>query len=136
MSTEIRKALSIFRIQGNLVNKDNDRIQIRRGGSLFEVSTKDVLSVKDIEQGEVEVLVNSQAELVRTTLVRAGWAGGATGWRPVFSDCTDCCDCNGPTQCSRCTDCTECSYCSDIGGFSGNPQIGSSWIRRFVRQQW
>jgi hypothetical protein len=131
-----RKALTSFRIQGDLVRKDKDRVLVRRGGSLFEISMKDVLKVKELEGEAVEVVVSSEAELFRTSLVRAGWAGAAIGFRPVFSDCTDCCDCNGPTECSRCTDCTECSYCTEPIGFS-DPRInlGSVFVRRFVRQQ-
>jgi hypothetical protein len=129
-----RNAMSSFRIEGELVERgEGGGISIHRGGSVYEVSKEDILDVQEFEGKKVHVSVKSDAELVRTTLVRSRYFGGAVGWRPVFDDCTECCDC---TECSVCSDCTECSVCADCtecsggggGIFRANPQ--SSWIRR------
>jgi hypothetical protein len=140
MSTQevARRALSTFRIEGELVSRESGGIAVRRGGSIYEVAKEHVLDVQDIEGKQVRVTVPSNAELVRTTVVRSSWFGGALGWRPVFEDCTECCDC---TECSVCTDCTECSVCTDCSDFQSLVGVvPSAWIRRFgsrfMRSMW
>ena len=124
-----RKAISTFRLEGEVVHREGGGIGIRRGGSVYEVSKENVLDVQELEGKQVRVIVPATAELVRTTLVRSGWYGGALGWRPQFDDCTECCDC---TDCSVCSDCTECSVCTDCSDFPGlGSFMPSSWIRRF-----
>lgn len=141
---DLRSAISTFRIEGELVERADGAISVRRGGSVYEVLRDDVVDVQELEGKAVRVTVKSSAQLARTSLVAAQWQGAAIGWRPIFDDCAECCDCtdcSDCTECSVCSDCTECSVCADctecsgIGGFGGggfSPFQGaqSSWIRR------
>jgi hypothetical protein len=109
-----RRALSSFRLEGELVHKENG-IGVRRGGSIFEVSQADILSVQELPGNRVIVSVKADAQLARTTLLTSKWWGSAVGYRPIFddcSDCTECSDCSDCTECSVCSDCTECSVCA------------------------
>jgi hypothetical protein len=105
-----RNAISSFRIDGELVERADGGISVRRGGSVFEVLRDDILEVQELEGKKVRVTVKSDAKLTRTTLHRAEYLGSAIGWRPIFDDCTECSDC---FECSVCADCTECSVCAD-----------------------
>lgn len=131
ISDAARKAISSFVIEGEIVNKEGKSVTIRRGGSVYEVPAADVLETRELEGGRSRVLVKSNAELVRTTLVRTDWFGGARGWRPVFDDCTECCDCTECSVCSDCTECSVCTECSDFPGFHGGG-YRSAWIRRLA----
>jgi|SRR5579863_7577912 hypothetical protein len=129
----IRKALSealaSVRLEGELVHKEGGKVAVRRGASVFEALSKDIIETRELDGNKVAVLLKPDAELIRSSVIRSVWSGSAIGFRPVFDDCTECCDC---TECSVCTDCTECSVCTgDFGAFR-TPSIGltSSWIRR------
>ena len=142
-ANSVRQALSkagaSIRIEGEVVRRDGGTIAIRRGGSIFEVESKDVIAQHELEHGTTAVMVKADTQLIRSTLVINRWFGGEVGWRPVFDDCTECCDC---TECSVCADCTECSVCTDcaecsvcvgeFGSEANSPQVvSSSWVRRF-----
>jgi hypothetical protein len=107
-----RKALSSFRLEGELVHREHGHVGIRRGGTVFEVSEADVVGVREFEGGRAQVSVKSNAQLTRITLLNSRWWGAQIGYRPVFddrSDCTACSDCVDCGDCGVCNDCTECS---------------------------
>lgn len=111
-----RKALATFRLEGELAHREDGYVGVRRGGSLFEVAEGDVAELHELDGNRVQVLVNANAQLTRTSLLNASWQGAATGLRPIFDDCSDCTECSvcsDCTECSVCSDCTECSVCSD-----------------------
>ncbi len=110
-----RRALSSFRLEGELVHKENG-IGVRRGGSVFEVSKDDILAIRELPGNRVVVSVRANAQLTRTTILASKWWGSKIGFGPIFddcSDCTECSDCADCTECSVCADCTECSVCAD-----------------------
>jgi hypothetical protein len=150
-----RKALASFRLEGELVHREGGYVGVRRGGSLFEVAEGDVVELRELEDNRVQVSVNVEAQLTRTTLINARWQGSAVGYRAIIDDCSDItpfsggvidCECVyecshlPPTECSNLPP-TECSYLNecvwecfemeyDDRGLSRRFGSASSWTRR------
>jgi hypothetical protein len=125
----LRQAVSFFRVEGELVEKDADGgISVRRGGSIYGISKEDILEIHesdDKDDKKVQIIVRADAELMRTSIIRSEWFGGAVGFRPIFSDCEVCVDCSDCTECIA-----ECSIC--IPPPSSQP--GSTSLSAFIRR--
>ena len=149
----IQRALTTVRLQGQLLEKRDDAVVVRRGASVFQANAADVVEIKQTSGDTVEVLLKAGCTLIRSTAVQpigrgrivglgGRWPGGVRA-----DDCTECSDCNDCTECSDC-ECTDCSDCvqdchtSDCAmGGGGHPidcpdpedqfrRPSSRWVRR------
>src|SRR5688572_1155153 len=103
---DLIRALSTVRLQGQLVEKRDDAILVRRGSSVFQAAAADIVDIRDAGNGNVEVQLKPGCTLIRSSVVQTIGRGkiiGVGGRHPYGGMRGD--------ECSECTECTECSDC-------------------------